>query len=357
MSNIGSLFFYFTIFIFSATLLRFSKTRLGQRRHVTFWLAVLIPVFIAMYRGDVGTDYSNYYIYYRENGPLSFSEYLLKDGSDGTTFGVWFFSRIGYLLNWPELYFALFALVILLPVAVTLQKHYTDDIYFLAMLGYLLSSFVSGFNGMKQTAAVAICLLSFEFIYRRKFLKFALVIGCAMLFHPTAIAGFAFYFFYDKDARLLSLKRMAVVGACVLGVVFSSEILMMMGERFEGYANASADLNNRIFYLNAAWVLVYFALHSRLTQLDRRNDFLVMMAFVGLIFGLTGFSSNAVKRITSYFNIAGFLLRAQIPLLFKGSDKTVMQFVMFAYIIALFVYSYYFLGFGDIFPYVFSFGE
>lgn len=356
MSNIGSLFFYLAIFIFSAILLRYSKTKLGTRKNLVFCLAVLIPVFIAMYRGDVGTDYSNYYKYYNNNGPLSFTEYLRSDTSDGSTFAVWLFSRIGYLLNWPELYFALFALVILLPVATVLNKHYTENVYFLAMLGFLLSGFVSGFNGMKQTAAVSIGLLSFDYIYKRKFFKFALLICCAMLFHPTAFACFTFYFFYDKNAQLLSLKRMAVVGGCVLGVVFSSEILQMMGERFEGYATASNNLNNRMFYLNAAWVIVYFVLHRRLVALDRRNDFLIMMAFAGLIFGLTGFTSNAVKRITSYYNIAGFFLRAQIPLLFKGRDQYIVQMVMFAYIVALFVYSYYFLGFGDIFPYVFSFG-
>lgn len=350
MSNIASLFLYLSVYILSAFFLMQAQKQKTNRISLAFILGLSLPILLAAFRYDVGTDYLNYTWMYESASRLTFSQWLTTEANfSGIPLGIWIFSKISSSFNTPIVFFGLTACFIWMPVSLTIKK-YLNQGAFLASLLMLTSIFSYGLNMMKQCIAISIIVWGLRYVHEQKILKYVLVVFFATFFHPTAFVAIGIYFLWTAPKTFFSFKKICIIGMAIVAILIFPTILQMLGGRWESYIQYQGEISNKVFYLEVLLLFAFVLLRKKLISLDFRNNLLIAIFFIGVILEFVGFYSPYIKRIALYYTFPQYLLIAQLPMLAKR-NKIVVEIGVFAYIIGLFILNYYILGNSEIFPY------
>lgn len=352
MGKVASIVLYFAVYMVSAYLMSKSRIMEEKKLDLAFVVAVLLPVLLAAKRYFVGTDFENYYFIYNRMSRCSFRNWIAEEMSlDGNPLGLWFAARIAFQFRSYEMYYGLLAAIIFIPPVLFFHKNFPKEIIFLAVFAFCTSHFTNGFNGIKQYAAISIIIFALDYVYERRFWKYALSIFLAFCFHPTAVIAFPIYFLWKPEGVTVSFKRVFLIGCFVFLLVLAPQLLTALGGRFTNYANSVEDISNKSFYLNLAWLVFFLVMRGKYIEFDFRNDLLITLVIVGQILGISGFYSPAVNRISLYFSFSRTLLLFQIPYVFDKEEKSLFKILVFLYMAVMFIVNYYFYEFSDILPY------
>lgn len=160
-----------------------------------------------------------------------FDEYMTKELSEV------FRARdpLYWLLNWVVGQFTddfrwmlvVVAAIILVPIA----KAYDEDREhgFLKLLLFVnLPTFVMVFSGLRQSIAMAMGLWAYQYVRKRKLIKFLIVAVLAWGFHHTAFIMFIFYPLYSMALR--KKHMFLVVPSILLVFIFNQPIFMWATE-------------------------------------------------------------------------------------------------------------------------------
>lgn len=100
---------------------------------------------------------------------------------------------ISLLTNDFTVYSAIIYMIMMLPLFIIIKKY--SAIPFLSLILFISLGFLNFyFSGMRQSIAISLILLSYNFIVERKLLKFILLIAIASLIHQSAIFFIPAYF-------------------------------------------------------------------------------------------------------------------------------------------------------------------
>lgn len=340
MSDTGSLVFYICSFLLSAFLY---KLYCKHNKRIFLALAFLIPLLVGGLRYRVGTDYMNYYGYYKNAEYIDTGFYMLS--SIARCFGdvqVMFF-----------IYNALTLLFIFLGLG-NINKKYRP----LAYLCFLFLFFTTSFNAMRQMLAVGIVFFSYKYAIDKKVVPFVILIVIAMLFHSTALFGLILY-------PLLNLKRKSVkavisIVALVIALNYQGFIGLISNISLFEHYSMYQTYSDGIEFSNTSFIVELFALgyvlfsKKRISADDKKFDKYLFIYLIGIILLSTGFYNPYLKRIALYFTISSIVLLPAIPCSCKiGKDKLVNQIIIIGFVISKFVIQAYFLGQSDIIPYNF----
>ena len=352
MNAIISILLYTVTFTLSALFLKESVKTKKRGVNVYLILSVALPVLLAAFRHNVGTDYENYVTMYERNSALTFIQWFESSRNfDENRFGIWFISRVAGLFGSSTVFFGLIALIIYLPVAMTIRKYFTKCV-FLAAFTYLMTLFSTGLNISKQVMAISVLIYGLQFAQKRKFFKYCLTVVCAVCFHITAVIGIGIYFIYSKNtSKILNVQRVALAVCFSLGILLLPQILSLIGGRFADYIVYEGHSLNRSFFIDCGLFAMFVVLRKRYIRLNKINNLLIATMLFGLILEYTGFYSPFIKRIASYYMFPQFLLMAQLPLLFRGKDMAIVKFGVYLYTLFMFVLTYGILRQADIVPY------
>ena len=75
----------------------------------------------------------------------------------------------------------------------------SEDFAYTMFLYLASSEFAGPMNALKQMTAVSIIYLAIPYVVERKFFKFAIAVGIAVLFHQTALIWLVMYFFVTGE--------------------------------------------------------------------------------------------------------------------------------------------------------------
>ncbi|MBQ9761483.1 MAG: EpsG family protein [Oscillospiraceae bacterium] len=198
---------------------------LGSEREVLDH-SLLLPVFffiltvILCLRGEtIGRDLVKYRYYYEKIIILDLkkSVELFRDQID----------VLFILLNWVvgrftedfQIYLAVVAVITVLPIA----KLYCQDREhgFLKLVLFInMSTFVMLFSGLRQSVAMAMGLVAYEYVKRKKFLSFFFFAIVALGFHHTA---FMVLFYYPLYHATFKKKHLLIVIPVVAAVFVFNE--------------------------------------------------------------------------------------------------------------------------------------
>lgn len=353
-TNIGSLFIYFGTYIFSSYFLDCcAKSRNKTNQRFFYIIAMFLVVFLATVRYNVGTDYVTYTQIYESTADLSFVKWLTDLELSSTPVAVFLFAKIAYCFESVNVFFMLFAIAIYIPVSLVILRRKDSASVFIMSFAFLTTTFTSGLNIMKQTAACAFVLVSVRFVFERKPVKFILMMICAFCFHPTALIAAPLYIVGDKQKKgRVSRRRLIFCGICYVVVcALYRKILSLFGGRFEGYLDSSARGNNYSFILSLVifWGLMLF--REPLLKNDERNRLYLFLMALGVMMEFFGYISPFIKRISLYFSIASILLIPQMAEVFEENDRIIIYILIFAYYITIFIIGYYVLGQANIIPF------
>ena len=166
MNAIISILLYTVTFTLSALFLKESVKTKKRGVNVYLILSVALPVLLAAFRHNVGTDYENYVTMYERNSALTFIQWFESSRNfDENRFGIWFISRVAGLFGSSTVFFGLIALIIYLPVAMTIRKYFTKCV-FLATFTYLMTLFSKALNNSMKL--LVLTLLIYEFNFEKK---------------------------------------------------------------------------------------------------------------------------------------------------------------------------------------------
>lgn len=352
MTKTGSLIFYLTIYILSAYGLHGAFKMSNKKLRLLFVvMAICIPCLMASYRYGVGTDYDNNYNMFNYYSKMSLNGYLNYSNAVEPAF--YLFSKIAGLFKSYRFFFFLFAVAIYAPIVSFIASGKHRQPIFLMTFIFLLTSFTSGLNIMRQMAAVSICFYSTKFIIEKKHAKYLFGICVASLFHITALVMLPLYYVWSTRKRwsVFDLKTILIYIAYFSAAICVPYILRLMGGRYAGYVNNAVHSANLSIVLNVIWVSVYLLSRKRILKNNSEMKLFLIMAVIGMILSFTGLYSPYIKRIAIYFSCVEFVLLPQMSVVFSKRTRKFVYILIFIYEILIFILSYGVLGHSDIVPY------
>lgn len=328
----------------------FEKRQIGILK---LCLIVLAPIIIAAVRNYVGGDFW-VYVGYLERYRTTTWKYWFKhlDYLNGTPTGVFVISKIAQIFDNTQVFFGVFAAVTFVPVVVYMFKEYENRYIPLAIFIYLMSTFSTGLNIMKQTVAITFVLISTTFVFRRKFIPFCVCIFVASLFHVTALVALPLYLLWSGIGDIKIFKKISIIIFSFIVAVNLEPFLAFIGGRWEEYELTESANASFIIYL--FWAVVFVVLYKKLIAIDERNKFFIVMYIIGTVLYLAGFWGVFAKRVADYYTIPRFILMAQLPYCFNSKQvEVILKILIIAYTLAIFIYTYLIRGQVGIFPYAY----
>lgn len=273
-------------------------------RDMLFGIGCLSILFLTCFRDtSVGGDTQNYcdqFIYMRENLPWGgvFS-YGWEPGyvALNKIIGIFFDSRQAFII--------ILGILSLLPVFWMIKRDSEFPCMSLVIF-VAIGAWATSICTYRQWCAQVILLASYKYIQRRKFLPFAALVFCAMLFHRTAVMFLLAYFAY----ALLKIKTetLLVLMPCgmVLGII-GRPILVFLN-RFARLP-VEIEYNGGVNLLIFLWlcIIVIFLFNKRKIRQSKYRMYYCMLLIAGTLQPIV-FTFSLWSRIIDYFSLSIIIL-------------------------------------------------
>lgn len=296
-----------------------------------FALAVIILIFVAGFRYNVGADFLTYYKNWQTYA-VEFFDSLLNFKEPGIRFIAYI---IDILNGGGKEFIFVTSLITIVLFTSTIYKN-TDMLLPATLLYIFLGCWHGAFNGIRQYLAAAIVFAGVRYIKQRKFWKYALIIFIAFLFHSTAILMIFPYFIAYNN---ISFRNIMLLIAASLVVLFSfSEVLNFAGfitNAENDYLNAGEYITNSVNILRVlvaiAPALFFIILYQNRIITNEQRFWLNMLIINGVLMFATS-NSTYLARMGIYtvsYSAIG------IPELIKGinpkNKRIVTTFILAAF--------------------------
>ena len=223
----------------------------------------------------------------------------------------------------------------------------------LAIYLFTTSLYVMSFSAMRQALAVSLCVLSFMYATKEKYIQSVIVVLFAFSIHSSAIVMIPFLLLPRLKMRQGKLYALIIiVGAFVLYIgtplvlhIYARfmNVFPILSRNYAGYIDSMGAVDGRVglgWLLNSIvyFVIIWFIYHrfGEFTKGQQTMLLLVCVSFCLVPFSL--YVSGIISRLETYFSIFEV---AVIPLVYpKIRDKLVRSGVSIIYIFMM-LYSYY----------------
>lgn len=314
-------------------------------------LSVLLPTIVFAIRYKVGADYMAYVEMYNALKKIDLLQWVKSlDFFNNSPTGMYIISKIAYKMHSINVFFGITSFIISYLAVISLKKQWSNMPIGYAYFIYLIFTFSTGLNIIKQTIAISIVFYSLKYVYEKKKLYFILLVFIAFLFHSTAFVVLPIYILWDKEGKVALGKKIVIVAACFIGFSLMDNILNAMGDHWAEYTETTGT-KNLSFFISLAWLIIFYIFRNKLVKLDKRNDLLIMIYTIGVIFSVMGFWSIFGKRVANYFTVVQCLLMPQIPCTLEDKMDKVAMIALMIYVVGLFTYQCMIMGQTVIFPY------
>lgn len=321
-------------------------------RSVGIYVSIVSFSLIVGCRWDVGVDYMTYYelasgLFSQHQldriEPLArYSAYIVY--SNGLPFYVWFI-----LMAFLQYFFVI--------KSVDRDKGY---LLFYAVLFYLCYMLAFSMNIVRQAVAFTILLNAYNYIYRGKFLHYAIWCGIAALFHKSALLMLPFYFLANIKFNISAFHQILIMILCyVVGKSIISEIISTLSNLwvfmgYEGIVNRIEDQTKIIEmggglgivfnYIKYAIVILYSE-KLKETYSDCGFNVFYNLFFIGIcIYGVT-MMDMYLSRLSQYFLVCDIIVSSFLMhYLFKVKKTNLNRLLGISLIILIVFISIYSLS-------------
>ena len=153
--------------------------------------------------------------------------------------GYVYFNKLIFLVSSnPQVVFVVSGFIISFSITFLIFKQLNKYLWLAVFLYLTIGLFSYSFNMMRQILAVSFCIFSYQFILKRKFIPFALLVLLANSFHSSAWFFFISYFFPLLPINKKTLIYFSIALACVI-VFFNqiSNLIFAVFPQYMSYAN------------------------------------------------------------------------------------------------------------------------
>lgn len=288
---------------------------LGKQNKYIRVVPFLLCALLIGLRQDVGTDF-NSYVYFFER------EY----DTDYLEVGFTWINRVIHQLHGT--YTWVFLIVGTLSAFFIFLSLNRRHIRYMpsAVLSYIFPfSFLV--NGIRQGVAISVFFFAYKYIESRDWLKFALCIGFALLFHNSIIGVIPLFFFAHKHLSKNAYIILFFVSLCLTQLSLDSilapfERLISMNDRYlaltekdsytRGYFSFGLFFNWLLLFIQFVFYLIY--------NYQKKEPLLFNLFFLSIVFFHLRIASGMFIRVEILFSWFQYLL---LPIAL--SDRTIPQ--------------------------------
>ena len=262
----------------------FNKLRNNRRydsnlsKPVLFFTIILI-IFFGL-RGFVQTDCLNYYNIY-EKIPTLWEIGKYNNHLDGIEPGFFVYSSIIKSIN-PDFHFWVFVNTLIDIVIFTwFFKRYSTSVLLSWVVFFIFSGLVIELNLYRNAKSICLFLLAIPYIQQRKFVKFALLWICAILFHTSAILYLPGYFILNRRwGKIIPIILLLIVNAIFFLKLFPTTLIIghflnVEGEfiaKATGYLSNGKELGISLGYIERLTMFILCVVYgSKLVSSNRSN--------------------------------------------------------------------------------------
>ena len=219
---------------------------------------------------------------------------------------------------------------------------YSQDATLSIVLYMNLSCFILLFSGLRQSVAISLGFLAFEFVRKKKIFLYITVVIIAILFHTSAFMLLLMYPLYH--IRLKKSALLFIVPIFLVLFVYNQQIFTFLGDILQSFTDYDTTISNTGAYS----VLILFALLAITAfiipdELNLDADTLGMRNFLLLAVVLQMFAPlhNLAMRMNYYYIAFIPILMTRI---IKSRSKAWMEMAMvIRYVMVIFFTVYFFM--------------
>ena len=336
--------------------------------------AVILSILAAMRADSIGRDVQTYVIkfFYGARGYDSFIKYLSFYPLDYVEPGYKLFNYIisRFTDDIRVLHFCITLFDISFVLAYLWENRKNMSVS-LGLLVFMLMLYNVGFNAVRQTMAVCVCLYAFNSARDRRLRKFILLMLIAVMFHRSAIVMAITYplvaIFKKRSIKECNKLICIIAVISVVSLLFVNSIvgvLIRVGVfpvKFSHYIGDSFSLSRLSAFLFLIPVIVVFKMYEKkYYDIDHFNMVLLSYVILWPILAQLDSVSDQFGRMAYFFSVANIGIYAQIPIIQKRvrnkSNTRIVSLMIVLFLIGYWFVNYYVWKVGNTVPYLFSKG-
>lgn len=276
---------------------------------------ILMSLFAGLRSPEVGTDTGAYIrMFFKTTSYELDWDYLKWDNEPG-------FYLLQHVVNIISSNYSVLLIVIALIcytlVLRSIRLHSLNGL--LSLFIYItLGYYTFCFNAARQALALSIYMIAISYIIERKFIRYALVVIVASMFHKSIIIALPLYFLFRAK---YSIKNVFFVTICGFAIATALPMLLQEASSIEGryeiYMTKGITGGYLLTFFYTVLAIFFIFYHKKITGIERlrRYDVFLNMLICGsaiyLVVSLTG-SYVELTRFAAYFQMASMFLFAEI---------------------------------------------
>ncbi len=284
-------------------------------------LIFALPVFFIGFRTYVAD--TSLYISAYESFPNQFP--ILKDDIFKTRGYGWqlYLYFIKYILRLNTDWFLMVTAMFQAGALIKLYYKYSTDYPLSSLLFFLSVSFMQMMNGLRQFFAICLILYFVDWLFKKKYIRFLIVVFIAISIHNVAIVWVAAVFLIQ--GRPANIRMLIFSFLIILAITFVDQFTNLLEDSisetsYAGYTNQfSKDNGSNIAHTLVAAVplVIAFIGRDKIAKLDDRvTNVLVNISILETMISFLGnFTSGIlIGRMPACFSAFGYVL---LPRLFQ----------------------------------------
>lgn len=301
-----------------------------------FLISLCVPVLLAAIRKDVGSDFYNYQVQYREiNTIQTFREFV--DKSRRTDPGYMLLNMVVHrIFHREQMIFAINALLIYACFfAGIIQEHKSHSVM-LGLFVFYTCFFFMSMNIIRQYIAIAMIFYAMRFLCERKGGRFFLWVMLASLFHKTAVFVFPFYFLYGNKKWNRWLKFACYIALLLLLGIFTLAPGLIVGKSVMGEVVSQAggkSLGLGIILKRLPLFLLIGWYYPDMKARDERSEIWLSLYLISVLIYHFGYFNVVFNRMALFFEVSLIhLLPCAIRSIKCRRERTIIGLLLFFYL-------------------------
>ena len=199
-----------------------SSDYIGSNNVSLFWFFLIFFLLLSFRDISIGRDVSAYKFYFEQYSNMSLNTILKIEGDVLYAVLNWIVSKV---TDNYQIFLSLVAAMTLWPIY---RQYRTDKRYsFMKVVLFMnMTTFIMFFSGLRQSIAIGMGMIAYEFVKKKKILPFIVTVVIAMGFHHSAFVLFLLYPFYYMHLKKTSL--VIIVPLTTLIFVFNKPIFRVL---------------------------------------------------------------------------------------------------------------------------------
>ncbi len=251
----------------------------------------------------------------------------------GYLFTIWLLSHI---TPHPQFLFVYSGLLFSISVCRFIYKN-CEDVLIGFFMFVTLGTYTFMVQGLRQAIAMSICLFAIEFVKKRKFLPFLVVVFFASFYHKSAIFFVIVYFLQYIPLNIKGFCGAAIASLILFiiapwGVDFINK---QFNREYEGVVERGGFIATTI-YIIILLVAIFF---GREKKKDKNFTLFFYLTMLGLMTYIMRFTSVVIaERISYYFAFGQIVVLPSVIQNFPTGERVPTKIVLILLCVCLFIY-------------------